>query len=250
MLFVIFVLSCIVAWHFVLLQEPDSNRQELSGIEFHSCRVLHNAGSGVQFSLHEYTSKSKVIDVFFNHTLIVGPLKPCVPSAPDCYLPSRPTKPAKPFYRWGVLVEGGPTLPGGSVRFANTEVIHAPGWSLPVVWVEKAGNPGSFGVRFTNLTVNMSSNGPAVAVSATLPTSGGVSVDGATINRQCCVGGAPFLTATNSGANQLVNVDVRDVSVRLNSNDTQEQAATACNATRSATASSNNVTVSNVTCMV
>jgi hypothetical protein len=233
-----------------MLQEPNSNREPLSGIEIRSCRVLRNAGSGVQFSLHAYSSKSKVVDVQFNDTLIVGPLKPCVPSAPDCYLPSRPTKPAKPFYRWGVLVEGGPTLPGGSVSFANTAVVDAPGWSLPVIWVEKAGNPGSFGVRFTNLTVNMSNAGPAIAVSATLPTSGGVSVDGATINRQCCVGGAPFLTATNSGANQLVNVDVRDVSVHLNNNDTHQQAAIACNATLFATASSSNVTVSNVTCVV
>ena len=230
-------------------QEPNERFEPLSGIEIRSCRVLRNAGSGVQFSLHAYTSKSKVVDVRFDNTLIVAPLKPCVPSAPDCYLPSRPTKPAKSFYRWGVLVEGGSTLPGGSISFTNTTVVDGPGWSLPVVWVEKAGNRGSFGVRFTNLTLNMSSDGPAIAVTAPLPTSGGVSIKGATINRQCCGGGAPFLSAKSSGANQLGNVEVRDVTVRLNSNDTQQQAAIACNATLSTDARSSNVTVSNVTCV-
>jgi len=230
--------------------EPNSNQQPLSGIEFRSCRVLRNAGAGVQFSLHAYSSKSKAMDVHFNDTLIVGPFKPCVPSAPDCYLPSRLTKPAKSYYRWGVLVEGASTLPRGSVSFANTAVVDTPGWSLPVVWVEKAANEGSFDVSFTNLTVNMSNGGPAIAISATFPTSGGVSMDGVTINRQCCVGGSPFLTAKNSGVNQLVNVGVRNVSVRLNNNDTQQQAKIACNATLSTNASSSNVTVSDVTCVV
>jgi len=57
------------------------------------------------------------------------------------------------------------------------------------------------------------------------------------------------LSAKSSGANQLGNVEVRDVTVRLNSNDTQQQAAIACNATLSTDARSSNVTVSNVTCV-
>ena len=232
-----------------LLQEPNSNRQPLSGIEIQSCRVLRNAGSGVQFSLHAFSSKSREVDVLINNTLIVGPLKPCVPSAPGCYIPSRPGKPAKPYYRWGVLVEGAPTLPSGSIRFENATVIHSPGWSLPAVWVEKAANPGSFVVNFSSLTVNMSKGGPAIVISATMPVSGGVNVDGAIINRQCCAGGAPFLTATSNGANRLINVSVRDVTVRVNSSESKQQAATDCNATLSANASNNGVSVGNVTCV-
>lgn len=233
------------------VQEPNSNRQALSGIEIRSCRVLRNAGAGIQFALHAYSQKSKTVDVLINNTLIVGPLQPCVPSAPDCYLPSHPTKPAKPYRRWGVLVEAwAPTLPKGNIRFANVAVIDAPGWSEPAVWVEKTATPTtSLVVTFTNLTVNMTNGGPAISVSAILPTSGGVVVDGATINRQCCVGGSPFLTAKDSGANQLVNVNVRNVTVRLNISDSKAQGTTACSATLSADATSNGVTVSNVSCV-
>jgi hypothetical protein len=224
--------------------EPNSARQEISAVKFQSCRVLRNAGAGVQFSLHAYSKKSHAVDILFNNTLIVGPLSPCTQYQSDCY-----TK--KPYYRWGILVEAwSPTLPPGKIHFNNATVVDALGWSSPSVWVEKSGAPNSLTVSFTNLTVNMSRGSAAIAVSAILPVSGGVSVNGAVINRQCCPGGGPFLTADNSGAKQMVDVHVSDVRVNLASSDNKSQAATACNYTLSANAASNDVSVSNVTCVI
>jgi 2,5-diketo-D-gluconate reductase A len=226
--------------------EPNEPRNSLSGIEIRSCRVVRNAGAGVQFALHAFTEKSPSVDILFNQTLIVGPSSPCVKSDPDCFL----TK-GTSYYRWGILVEAwSPTLPTGSIRFINTTVVDTHGWSSPPVWIEKPTTPTALTVEFTDLTVNMSSKGPAMTVSAVEPRSGGVSATGVVINRQCCAGGGPFLVAKDNGKNQLVNVAVRDVRVALSSNDNKSQAAVECSSSLASDAAQNGVTVTNVTCGV
>eukprot|EP01052_Picozoa_sp_SAG31_P051470 SAG31_NODE_12231_length_957_cov_1.139860_2_plen_208_part_01 len=181
----------------------------------------------------------------FNDTLIVGPNSSeiCRPTSPGCYT-------NKLYRRWGILIEAhSPTLPGGHVQFTRTVVVDAPGWSSPPVWVEKPTGPEMLEIGFSDLAVNMSNAGPAITVSAILPDSGGVSVNGAVINRQCCPGGNPFLSARNSGNNQLKDVSVWDVTVHPSPNDTQAQAKVECNATLSSNAASNRVIVSSATCI-
>ena len=62
--------------------------------------------------------------------------------------------------------------------------------------------------------------------------------------------GGPFLSACNSDTNQMMDVSVRAVTVRVSPNDTRVQAAAECNATLSANAASNNVAVSQSTCVI
>lgn len=109
-------------------------------------------------------------------------------------------------------------------------------------------SPGALTVDFSDLVVNMSNGGPAITMSAILPTSGGANIDGAVIDRRCCPGGSAFLTAQNHGPNQLVNVAVTDVRVQLSSSDNASQAVVECNPALSDNARSNDVAVSNIAC--
>lgn len=223
--------------------QPNSAHNTISGVEIKSCRILRNAGAGVQFALHAYTAQTKPVGVCFNDSLIVGPLSVCLPSTPGCYT-------NKPYRRWGILFEAHTAvLPSGHVQFSKTTVVDSIGWNSPPVWVEKPWHQAPLSVGFNGLTVNMSNGGPAMAISAIFPVSGGVSVSGAVINRECCPAGENFLFACNNGQNQLVDVTVQGVRVYVNASDTESQAATECNATLSANATSNNVTLSPVLCI-
>ena len=225
--------------------EPNSASNTIDGVQISSCKILRNAGAGVQFSLHALTKDTKPLGVAFADTFIVSPLSVCTPGAPGCYT-------SKPYYRWGILVEGaGATLPAGVINFSSTTVIDTGHWSSPPVWVEKpySSQSAALQANFDNLTINMTRGGPAIAISAVAPSSGGVNIRGVTVNRQCCPGGGAFLTAEDNGQNKLFAVSVSDARVIVNSSDDAAAAAAECNATISADAASNNVVVSAVTCV-
>ena len=225
--------------------EPNSPHNSIDGVQISSCKILRNAGAGVQFSLHALTKDTNPLGVNFTDTLIVSPLSICLPGAPGCY-----TK--KPYYRWGILVEaGGPTLPAGVINFNSTAVIDTGHWSSPPVWVEKPYSPqyAALHAKFSNLTIHMIKGGPAVTISAVAPTSGGVTIDGVVVDRQCCPGGGAFLSAQDSGENKVISVSVSDAQVLVNSTDDAATAAAECNATVSADAANNGVAVSPVTCV-
>jgi hypothetical protein len=104
-------------------------------------------------------------------------------------------------------------------------------------------------VSFTELTVNMSNGGEAMAISAIEPESGGVSVDGAMIGRTCCPGGDPFLSAKNDGAHKLLNVTVHNVTVEVSAQDNQTQAANECSVGIPASAADQRIVISDVVCL-
>lgn len=225
--------------------EPNSASNAIDGVQISSCKILRNAGAGVQFSLHALTKDTKPMGVAFADTLIVSPLSICVPGAPGCYT-------SKPYYRWGILVEAaGATLPAGVINFSSTTVIDTGHWSSPPVWVEKpySSQSAALQANFDNLIINTTHGGPAIAISAVAPSSGGVKIRGLTVNRQCCPGGGAFLTAQDNGQNKLFSVSVSDARVIVNSSDDAAAAAAECNATISADAASNHVVVSPVTCV-
>jgi hypothetical protein len=225
--------------------EPNEASQQITGVEVHSTRLLRNAGSGVAFTLHAYTAASPPCSVLLNNTLVVGPLT-AAPSAGG----RSPTK--KHYRRWGMLFEAWSTgLPSGQVEFIDTTVVDTVGWGSPVIWVEK---PCQLTVAFRNLTVNMSNGGSAIALSAIEPTSGGVVIDGAHIDRTCCPGGSPFsstspyLAIGNNGPNKIFNVSVQNVTVEVSAQDSSMQAENECSAELPATATSQGIFVSDVVC--
>ena len=225
--------------------EPNEARNKISGVRFMNCRVVENAGAGVQFALHAFTERTEPMDVQFFSTLIVSPPSVCYPGAAGCY-----TK--KPYYRWGILIEANTkSLPSGSIRMIDTTVLDKGHWSSPPVWVEKSAGPSApLMVDFNNLTVNTSRGAPAISVSATgtAGISGGVRMVDVVVNRQCCPHGGPFLTATSSHQNKLVDVSLFGATVYVNRTDDDAAAAIECNATLSPDATSNKVIVSHVAC--
>ena len=222
--------------------EPNKIGQQIIDVEIRSTRLLRNAGAGVQLALATYTNKSPPFGVNFTDVLVVGPDAPCTQYDPACSV-------SKPYYRWAVLVEAwADSLPQGHVHFNGLTVIDAAGWSSPPVWVEKPAGDGQITVGFSNLTISTDDTGPAITAGAIHPASGGITVDGAVIDRTCCPGGVPFLSAQNSGANQIIDVSVSDVEVRFSAKDNASQAATECSCGISANAMQNGVTCSRVSC--
>lgn len=225
--------------------EPNEARNAIRRVQLTNCRIVQNAGAGVQFALHAYTDKTPPMGVQFNNTLIVSPLSVCYPGAPGCYT-------TKPYYRWGILIEANSkSLPHGNIRMTGTRVLDNGHWSSPPVWVEKsAGLAAPLMVDFDGLTVNTSRGAPAITVSATGSggVSGGVRMADVVVNRQCCPHGGPFMTAESAEKNELVDVSVLGSTVYVNSTDDAQAAAIECNVTLSPNAARNRVLVSHVAC--